>query len=445
MVSLPSSSISPWAGLADAPRLQVHPLTRPFSGSVAIPGSKSLTNRALLAAAAAKGTSTIRNILKSDDSYWCLEALQKLGVKVEISGADVQIIGTASLQATEPVYIGSAGTIGRFLPGLIMALLMGSDCEVHASEQLSGRPLGLLLTALKKWGGGFEGLGEADCYPLRIHPHQLTGGEVSLTGKVSSQFISGLMMAAPLCQNPTTILVTDPIVQQDYVALMRDVMAAFGVQVEHTENFDRISIQPQSYQPADYVVEADASTASYFAAAAAITGGEVALTNVGPSNTQPDMLFLNVLEEMGCQVSQQGEKTIIKGPKKLKGGQTFNFQPMSDTALTLGAIAPFADAPITVTNVAHIRKHESDRVKVMCSNMAQMGIQAEEYEDGFTIHPGTPKPAVLDTFDDHRVAMAFALTGWAGQGVTLKDPGCTSKTCPNYFDLMGELGGEINV
>jgi len=447
--TFPESARSPWAGMAGLSEVSVGPVAGPVNGRMKVPGSKSMTNRALMLALAAsrggEGDSKLTNFLKSDDSYWAFDVLKRLGIEVETRD-ECAIIPSVSHFKSGDVFIGSAGTIARFLPGILAAQTSG-EWTVYASGQLMTRPMGWLVDALVTLGADIEYLKEEGHYPLRIKGTGLTGGRVEISGKVSSQFISGLMIAAPLAQNPVEIVVTDPIVQQDYVKLTQTAMSDFGVGVEVSldpaGHYETIRIVPQDYQPTAYEVEADASTASYFAALAAVTGGEIVLENLCESTFQPDYQFLSVLRKMGAEVTCVDGATTIKGPKdgKLKGGFEMDFKPMSDTALTLGAIAPFADGPITVRNVAHIRHHECDRIAALCGLMQFLGVKIEEYDDGFTIFPGAPQRGkTLETFDDHRVAMAFSLTGLAADGVTLKDPGCVSKTCPDYFQRLEALG-----
>lgn len=446
---MPSGSptgTSPWAALQGVPAARVMPVGGPVSGTVTVPGSKSVTNRALILAAAAAGESRLSGVLRSDDSYWCLDALERLGLTVAVDGTDVAIGGQAGRfpHRQGELFIGSAGTIARFLPGVLAAAPDGM-WRVSASDQLSARPVAPLFDALATLGARIETRVRAGAYPADIAGGGLNGGSVTLSGALSSQFISGVLMAAPLAAGPVTLTVPDEIVQADYVRITLDTMAAFGAEIGVEDGFHRFTTAPTGYRGRPYTVEADASTSTYFMALAAVTGGTVTIDNIGTETRQPDIRFADILERMGAVVARRPGAITVTGPPRLKGGFTVSLRPLSDATLTLAAIAPFADGPITVTEVAHIRMHESDRIAVAVAGLTRMGIRAEERPDGLTVHPGTPRFAELETHDDHRVAMAFALTGLAGAGVCLSEPGCVSKTCPVFFDLLAGLGVPVDL
>lgn len=437
---------SPWAALQGVHAATVKPVAAPVSGSVTVPGSKSVTNRALILAAVAAGESRLSGILRSDDSYWCLDALRRLGLAVTVDGTDVAIGGQAGRfpNGRGTLFIGSAGTIARFLPG-VLAAAPGGAWRVVASDQLSARPVAPLFDALACLGARIATPVRAGGYPADISGGGLTGGAVTLSGAQSSQFISGLLIAAPLAAAPVTLTVPDDIVQADYVRITLETMAAFGAEVAVDDGFHRFDAAPTGYRARPYTIEADASTTTYFMALAAVTGGTITIDNIGMDTRQPDIRFAEILERMGATVVRRHGAITVTGPDRLRGGFTVSLRPLSDATLTLAAIAPFADGPITATDVAHIRKHESDRIAVAVQCLTRMGVRADEHPDGLTIHPGTPQFAEVDTHDDHRVAMAFALTGLAGAGVRLLDPGCVSKTCPVFFELLARLGVPVEL
>jgi 3-phosphoshikimate 1-carboxyvinyltransferase len=434
------SSLSPWSSNKDVESVRVDAHHAPINGEIAIPGSKSFTNRALIIAAAASGKSNIGSILKSEDSYWCIEALKNLGLDINVDGETVSIDGQGGLwsPAGEPLFIGSAGTTGRFLSGLL-AMTADENIQIEATEQLSGRPMQGIFEGLTSLGASIEYLDKQWHFPVAFNKPGETGGEINMSGSLSSQFISGTLIAAPYAQKPVTINITDKIVQEDYVRITLDVMKEFGVDVD-VSGFERFYIEPQKYQARDYAVEADASTASYFMALAAVSGGSIKLTNLNAKTLQPDILVLDVFEKMGCQVSRDASGITVKGPEKLKGGFTVDMKQFSDTALTVAAVAPFADDYIEIRNVEHIRAHESDRVSVMCESLQRLGIKVEEFADGMKIYPGEPKFGIMKTHDDHRVAMSLAVLGIAGNGVELLEPSCVSKTCPLFFEYLRKLG-----
>jgi 3-phosphoshikimate 1-carboxyvinyltransferase len=415
-------------------------MARPVKGAVTLPGSKSFTNRALIAAACAPGLSRLKGILRSDDSYWCMESLKQLGVEIEDFGEAIELNAPAEWAAPEkPLYLGSGGTTGRFLTS-VLALTTRSPITVTASEQLSGRPMRTLFDALTTLGARIDYLGKPGCFPVRLSPATAGESVISISGSQSSQFISGLLMAAPLLRHPLEIRIPDHIVQADYVRITLEVLAAFGVNIETSPNLQTFYVKPSAYRPADYAIEADASTATYFAALGALMG-EVTISNLNPKTIQPDIAFLGVLERMGCQI----DGATVKGPEKLKGGFEIDMRAFSDSFLTLAAIAPFADGQIDITGVEHIRHHESDRIGVMARTLATLGVPLEERTDGLRIFPAVPRFGRVETYDDHRIAMSLAILGLAGNGMALADPGCVSKTCPNFFDLIGQLGADVSV
>ncbi|HET7579449.1 MAG TPA: 3-phosphoshikimate 1-carboxyvinyltransferase [Bacillales bacterium] len=432
---------SPWAALNDVNEVEISPAADPIHGEMTIPGSKSFTNRALILASMAIGPSLISGILKSDDSFWCIDALKKLGTEIQVGNDAAHIDGTGAKWPNQKadLYIGASGTNGRFLPGALAAARKGS-WQVEASKGMSKRPIGTLIEALRELGGNIEYLENDGFFPIRVDGNGFQGGDVSISGKVSSQFISGLLMAAPYAKEPVTVHVTDHIVQHAYVHITLDLMREFGVDVEADQNLETLKIHPGKYKGRMLQLEADASTTCYFLAMAAITNGKIRIANISYETRQPDIKMVDIFEEMGCTVTRGNGFIELEGTPQLKGGKTISMKEMSDQALTLAAVAVFADEPITITGVAHIRHHESNRIEAVCESLARLGIQVEEHEDGLTVYPGTPKPATLDSYDDHRVAMSLSLIGARVPGIKISDPGCVSKTCPTYFELLEQLG-----
>ncbi|MDF2959892.1 MAG: 3-phosphoshikimate 1-carboxyvinyltransferase [Paenibacillus sp.] len=436
------SARSPWAALQDTEEVEIHPPLRKPDGEIAVPGSKSYTNRAIIISALAEGSSTLRDILRSDDSYWCLDALQRLGVRLQVEGNTVVLEGTGGEWPNKSgsLYIGAAGTIARFLPGALAAGREGR-WTLEGNGRLSERPVRPLIGALNRIGADIRYLANEGQLPVHIKARGLAGGNVTVSGAVSSQFLSGLLMASPYAAQKTEIKVEDNIVQHAYVGMTIELMKRYGVAVEHNETYDTFAIEPQRYQGQDIQLEADASTSCYFLAYAALTGGHIRITNLTAATLQPDIGMLNVLERMGCRVSSGAAGIELWGTDSLRGGFTVSMREMSDQTLTLAALAPFADAPVTITDAEHIRTHECDRISAMCDSLTRLGIRVEEHRDGMTVHPGVPCPTVaLDTYDDHRMAMSLALIGARVGGIRLRDPGCVSKTCPSFFEDMRRLG-----
>jgi 3-phosphoshikimate 1-carboxyvinyltransferase len=305
---------------------------------------------------------------------------------------------------------------------------------------MAKRPVAPLFEALRAGGADVRSLENENCYPAIVRGNTFRGGHLEMAGNVSSQFISGLLMAGPHAPEGLNLRITSSIVQADYVHITVETMNLFGVNVVTNDDFNHFLINSSPYCGRDMAIEADASTATYFAALAAVTRGDVTLSNIGANTRQPDYGFLDILARLGCEVKKGQGTTRIRSSGHLKGGFTIDMKPLSDATLTLAVIAPFADAPITMTNVAHIRHHESDRIAAICTELTRAGIRVEEHPDGLTVYPGTPRFAVHETYEDHRVAMALAVMGAGGAGAELKGPGCVSKTCPSFFDEIEKLG-----
>lgn len=433
---------SPWSKLNDVQTVKISPIkNQQVNHDVTIPGSKSFTNRALIMAALAKGTSTLTGILKSDDSFWCIDALNKLGIKTKIEGDVVTIHGCHAKWPNKQadLYIGASGTIARFLPGALAVGLEGT-WDLEASDRMSERPVKSLIRALTDLGADIDYLNNEGYYPIRIKGKGLEGGPVTISGKTSSQFISGLLLAGPYAKEVITITIPDYIVQKDYVKITLSLMEQFGVKACFSDDLTKIVVPKSEYVGRQLPLEADASTASYFLALAAITNGRIKINNLTTETNQPDIKMLDIYEKMGCKVVRGKDSIELTGTPNLKGGFEISMKEMSDQTLTLAAIAPFASGPITMRNVEHIRHHESDRLTAICTELTKLGIDVEEYPDGLTVYPGNPQAATLDSYDDHRVAMSLALIGAKVPGIIINDPGCVSKTCPSYFELLNQLG-----
>ncbi|MEI5908857.1 3-phosphoshikimate 1-carboxyvinyltransferase [Bacillus spongiae] len=428
--------------IGEANTVIISPPKKRMNGTITIPGSKSLTNRALIISALAHGPSRLSGILNSDDSYWCIDSLRRLGIVIHQEEDTVLIEGKGGEWTSGNLYIGSAGTIARFLPGAL-AISTKGKWAIEASEQMSNRPVAPVIEALNQLGAEIEYVKKQGHYPLALKGKGLKGGEVSLSGKVSSQFISGLLIAAPYAKSPITIRIPDYIVQHSYVTLTLQMMEQFGADVDYDHTLQEIKVNPSSYSPQQVTLEADASTACYFLALAALTNGRIRIDRLSYGTKQPDIQMVDILEKMGCKIRKGSSFIELQGAPQLKGGFELSMRELSDQTLTLAAIAPFADAPITIREVAHIRHHESNRITAICQSLTKLGIKVEEFEDGLKIYPGKPTPSLLDSYDDHRVAMSLALIGCRVEGIEIKNPGCVSKTCPNYFEMLANLGVRV--
>ena len=315
--------------------------------------------------------------------------------------------------------------------------------KIEASEQLSTRPIGPIIAALRHLGAHIDYLDDDGYCPIQVTAKGLVGGNLDISGDISSQFISGALLASPYAMSPVTINVTSTLVPSAYVNITMDLMQTFGASVTCNPSFTSLVVKPSRYAGKERELEADASTACYFFAYAALTGRRIRVANLRPDTNQPDFAFLKVLQKMGCTVIVDDGITVM-GPDVLRGGFTIDMHAMSDQALTLCAIAPFADKPIAITNVGHIRYHESDRIQVACAQLNAVGVPTVQRQDGFEVYPQLPHAGVIDPHGDHRVAMAFSLIGAVVPGIVMLDPGCVSKTCPPYFDMLASLGVRVS-
>jgi 3-phosphoshikimate 1-carboxyvinyltransferase len=415
------------------------PAGRPLDATLRIPGSKSLTNRTLLVAALAGGTSTVTEVLRSDDTVVMVDALRALGLDVHVDWPARTAVARGSagrVPAVEAdVLCGEAATAARFL--LAVCAAGSGTYRFDARPSLRRRPIGPLVDALTRLGARFEPE-RAERLPVTLHARGLRGGAHDVGGASSSQFLSGLLMAAPLAGAPLELRWTDP-VSRPYVDLTCAVMEDFGVRVSRPGPDRYLVAAPSAYRPADVVVEADASTASYFFAAAAVTGGRVTVGNLDATTCrQGDVGFLRVLEEAGCTVSAGGSGTTVTGPERLRGLRA-DMSDIPDTFMTLAAIAPYAAGPVEITGVAHARVKESDRVSAVAANLRAVGVEVAERPDGLRIEPGRPRAGTVDSHGDHRIAMSFAVLSLRTPGIEIVGADSVEKTCPEFFDLWDRL------
>ncbi|MEV4275577.1 3-phosphoshikimate 1-carboxyvinyltransferase [Actinoplanes xinjiangensis] len=413
--------------------LSVEPLTTPVDATVRPPGSKSITNRALLCAALAPGTSTLTGVLFADDTRAMMGAVAALGATVV---TDEQAC-TVTVTGIDPATSGGAGTIdarqsgttSRFL--LPAAALLPGRTVVDGTEQLRARPFGPVLDALRQIGAEVDELAAPGFLPAAV-TGPAHGGPVEVSGHISSQFLSGLLMAGPLMARGLTVTLTSPLVSVPYVEMTKAVMAAFGVTV------DGLDVTAGAYRPTRYAIEPDASAASYFLGAAAITGGRVTVSGLGAESLQGDVRFADVLERMGMSVSRTADSLTVRATGSLRGVDV-DMADISDTAQTLAAVAVFADSPTRVRGIGFIRGKETDRIGAVVTELRRAGIDAIEDADGFTIHPGVPQPTRFATYEDHRMAMSLSLLGLRTPGIEISDPGCVAKTYPAYFTDLATL------
>lgn len=434
---------------------KVTPLTKPPEICVQVPGSKSITNRALLLAAMGEGTTILQGVQFSEDSLHFLTALQDLGfdVHADQENCTVRVRGYGGRIPKEhaTLYVGSAGTAARFLTAFVA--MSNGRYRLNASEQMKKRPIRELLRALEELGARFTWLGEPYRFPMEVHGMGRRHGEYQIQLNIdrSSQFLSALLMTAPIAVDLLTINLTGSRSARSYVRMTEQMMCHFGHPGVLRHGDDCYQVRRASYQALEYTVEPDVSAACYFYAAAAMTGGSAIVRHMQKDSLQGDMCFLDVLEKMGCTCQwgrmEDTKETALKitGPKQgaLKGVEV-NMADFSDQTMTLAAIAPFAESPVTVHGVAHIRRQESDRLQVIKNELGRMGIECELLEDGVVIHPGEPHGAQIETYQDHRVAMSFALTGLRTEGIEILDAGCCRKTFADYFTVFSKAFKQSN-
>ena len=408
--------------------LAIQPLSGPPDADIRMPGSKSITNRALVAAALAEGVSTLRGVLFADDTEAMLDSLQRLGVRLEIDRRTEVVVvrGTGGeIPATEAdLDARQSGTTARFL--LPMLALGHGRFRLDGDPQLRARPLGPGIGALRQLGVRIVEEGEPGRLPVVVEADGLRGGAVTIDGEVSSQFLSGLMLAAPCARGDLTVEVTGRQVSRPYVEMTTAVARQFGS-----------TGGASGYRAADLTIEPDASAASYFFAAAAITGGRVTVPDLGSASVQGDLKFVDVLSRMGAEVDRAPDATTVRG-RPLSGG-LIDLADLSDTAPTLAVVAPFASSPTEATGIGFIRAKESDRVAAVVTELHRCGIDAHEETDGFVVNPGAPHGATIETYGDHRIAMSFALLGLVTPGIAITDPDCVAKTFPDYWTRLDGL------
>lgn len=419
--------------------ITIPPITH-VNGEVTIPGSKSLSNRILLLATLAKGETHVSNLLDSDDINHMLTALKQLGVSYELSEDKTEckvqgLGGPINIEGSAELFLGNAGTAMR---PLAAALCLGKGEFILTGEaRMFERPIGHLIDGLKQAGAQVEYLKDESYPPLKIIGNGLQGGRVEIKGSISSQFLTALLMVAPLAKDDMEIVVTDELVSKPYIEITLHLMKLFGIEVENN-NFESFFIKGnQTYvSPGRVLVEGDASSASYFLAAAAIKGGTVKVNGIGKKSIQGDAKFSEVLEQMGAKVNWQDEYIEVTGTGRLKAVDV-DLNHIPDAAMTIATAALFAEGTTTIRNIYNWRVKETDRLYAMATELRKVGATVEEGEDYIVVEP--PKEltyAAIDTYDDHRIAMCFSLAAMGNTKITINDPGCTAKTFPTYFELF---------
>jgi 3-phosphoshikimate 1-carboxyvinyltransferase len=410
--------------------LSIPRLPAPIDRVWQIPGSKSITNRALVLAALAEGTTRLEGVLESDDTRHMQHALAELGIAVEKrSPTTLEIAGgRGRLRApNKPLFVGNSGTTVRFLTAL--ACLVDGPVTLVGDEAMAKRPLQDLVDGLRQLGVRIDCA--TGCPPLTVYGGRLPGGRVRMRGDRSSQYFSALLLASALSDKETVLEIEGELVSRPYVEITRRMVASFGGHVEAREGgfYWRGG---GSYRAQTYDIEPDASSASYAFALAAATGSRVQVPGLGPSAMQGDYGFVDVLEHMGAKVERSHDATTVVGQGRLRGVDVDMFN-ISDTVMTLAAIAPLAQGPTTIRNVANIRIKETDRLAATVAELRRLGQEVSEGPDWLRIEPRPLTPAVVQSYKDHRMAMSFAILGAAQNGVSIEDPSCVAKTYPGFW------------
>ncbi len=412
----------------------------PIDASLEVPGSKSLTNRALAVAALADGITTLSGCLIAEDSAVMMTALQKLGLEVTARGTTVTVSGRGGEIPARAAQLDLrlSGTSIRFLTALVA--LGEGRYVLDGNARMRERPIQDLLSALSALGVRAQTQFETGCPPVVVEAAGIRGGDTEVSGNSSSQYLSALLMAAPYAAEPVTLLVTGELQSKPFIDMTLKLMADFGVTVER-EGYTRFTVPTGVYTARTFEVEGDAMAAGYLWAAAAITGGRVRVENVGRGSVQGDKRLADVLGQMGCRVTWTDESCEVARPETLRGG-TFDLNSMSDQAQTLAVVALFADSPTRIENVWNLRLKETDRLKALATELTKLGARVEEGHDFLVVYPlaaEAARPARIDTYGDHRMAMAFALAGLRLPGVVIRDPACVTKTFPEYFQVLASL------
>lgn len=424
------------------PDIRIQPAARPIDAAVQLPGSKSLTNRAFIIAALAGGVSRLHGIGLADDTRFMVEFLKGLDIDVTLDEprrvATVHGCGGHIPAGEANLFCGNAGTVVRF--GTAMCCLGMGHYRIDGVERMRARPIRPLVDALHDLGAqiGYE---ISEGYPpVTIGAHGLRGGQATISAEQSSQFVSAVLMAAPYARNDVLLHLAGEVVSEPYIRMTLQMMEDFGANIL-AERGRYIIPALQTYQAREYRIEPDASAASYFFAAAALTGGRVIVEGLGRRSLQGDVGFVNVLQQMGCQIEQDEESTTVIGPPggTLKAVDV-DLNEMPDVAQTLAVLALFAKGPTNIRNVANLRIKETDRIAAVTAELVKFGAQVEQRDDGFRIiPPPSPRTAAVDTYDDHRMAMSFALAGLKLDGVVIKNAECVSKTFPEFFNVFGGM------
>ena len=418
---------------------QIKPI-KGINAVISVPGSKSYTQRALITSALASGRSIIRNPLISEDTEHLIEALHSLGATIAQEGHDLVVVGTSGRLVTpsSALYLGNNGTGLRFLTGTIC--LGHGTFVLDGNSRMRQRPIQPLVDALCETGVNAWCVEGNGCPPVKVRAWGLPGGKIRLTRGLSSQYISSLLLAAPYAEKDTEIEVLNPLPSRPYISLTMDVMQHFGVEVSVSEERLFYIKAPQAYQPTEYVIEGDLSSATYFMAAAAILGQTIKISNINPDSLQGDLRFLDILETMGCKVATSFDGVEVTGPLSNHEDLSFDLNEVPDMVPALAVVSAFRKGKTALKNILHLRVKESDRVAALTRELRKIGARVEEIADEMIVQGIATQGAEIDCYSDHRIAMSFAVAGLAIEGISIKDPGCVRKSFPGFWEKLESLG-----
>lgn len=424
--------------------VRIHPCPA-VDAEIRPPGSKSITNRAIVCAALASGTSRLSGVLTSEDTQVMISAWRELGLEITQLSESAELLiegGSGRIpRTTGELFVGNSGTTIRFLTAALAAC--GGRFTLDGVARMRERPIADLLKALRQLGCQVSSSNDLrpNCPPVKVDSQGMRGGRATIAGNISSQYLSGIMLASPLASEDVEVVVEGELVSAPYVEMTAEVMRSFGASVSGQATGPIQISCTARYRGTDYVIEPDASAASYFWGAAAITAGRARVLGLGTQSLQGDVRFCDVLKRMGCEVEYHAEWTEVRRGSGLRGIDV-DMGHISDTVQTLAAVALFAEGPTTIRGVAHNRVKETDRISDLATELRRLGAEVEEFEDGLRINPPkTPRAAKIATYEDHRMAMSLALVGLRAEGVTIDNPGCTAKTYPDYWRDLGLFSG----
>lgn len=417
----------------------IKPITK-IRATIRVPGSKSYTQRALIAAALARGQSLLRAPLFSEDTAHLITALNSLGAHIHAQGPDVTVAGTGGNLTipSGPIYMGNNGTGLRLLTGVVS--LGHGTFVLDGNDRMRQRPIQPLVDALGKLGVEASCRDKNGCPPVEVLAKGLGGGKTTLAGGLSSQYLSSLLLAAPYAGGDVAIEVLGSLPSRPYIDMTLNVMEHFGAEVSVLDDRSFLVRALQAYRSSEYAVEGDASSATYFMAAAAICGGTVKIENVSPDSVQGDLRFIDILKTMGCEVAKPGQGLEIRGPLTHHGDLSFDLHDVPDMVPALAVVSAFRKAKTHLKNIGHLRIKESDRIAALTRELRRIGAMVEEKEDAMVIQGLATRGGNIECYHDHRIAMSFAIAGLAIEGVVIKDPDCVKKSFPDFWDKLASLG-----